>query len=70
MRAADGRILGVHLVGPGVTELIAGATLMTQWDAYVDEVAAITHAHPTVSEALRDAMLTASGVPFHGHGKE
>jgi dihydrolipoamide dehydrogenase len=65
VRARSGQVLGVHLVGPGVTELIAGASLATSWDAYVDEIAAIPHAHPTMSEVLREAMLTASGVPFH-----
>jgi dihydrolipoamide dehydrogenase len=64
----DGQVLGIHLVGPGVTELIGEASVITSWDAYVDEVAAITHAHPTLSEGIREAMLSASGRPFHTHG--
>jgi dihydrolipoamide dehydrogenase len=65
----DGCVVGVHLVGPGVTELIAGGAMATSWNAYVDEVAALTFPHPTVSEGLREAMLTASGVPFHSRGR-
>ena len=64
---ADGQVLGIHLVGPGVTELIGEASAITSWDAYTDEVAAITHAHPTLSEGIREVMLNASGTPFHSH---
>jgi dihydrolipoamide dehydrogenase len=66
--APDGRVVGVHLVGPGVTELIAGAAMATSWDAYVDEVAAIAFPHPTLSEGMREAMLAAAGLPLHAMG--
>jgi dihydrolipoamide dehydrogenase len=66
--APDGRVVGVHLVGPGVTELIAGAAMATSWDAYVDEVAAIAFPHPTLSEGVREAMLAAAGLPLHALG--
>ncbi|TVR28569.1 MAG: dihydrolipoyl dehydrogenase [Nitriliruptor sp.] len=61
-----GPVLGVHVVGPQATELIAAATLATAWDAVPAELAAITHAHPSLSEALGEAYLSAAGLPLHG----
>jgi dihydrolipoamide dehydrogenase len=62
-----GQTLGVHIVGPHATDLIAEATMATYWEALPAEVAAITHAHPTLYEAIGEAFLAASGTPFHGH---
>ncbi|MBW3661622.1 MAG: dihydrolipoyl dehydrogenase [Actinobacteria bacterium] len=62
-----GETLGVHIVGPHATDLIAEATMATYWEALPAEVAAITHAHPTLYEAIGEAFLAASGTPFHGH---
>ncbi|MEX0789913.1 MAG: FAD-dependent oxidoreductase, partial [Actinomycetota bacterium] len=61
----DGPVLGVHMVGPRVTELIAEAQLITNWEAYPREVAALIHPHPTLSEAMGEAMLTLAGTPLH-----
>lgn len=61
----DGPVLGVHMVGPRVTELIAEAQLITNWEAYPREVAALIHPHPTLSEAMGEAMLALAGTPLH-----
>ena len=61
-----GPVLGVHIVGPQATELIAAATLVTSWEAVPTELAAITHAHPSLSEAVGEAYLAAAGLPLHG----
>lgn len=63
---ATGRILGVHLVGPHVTDLISEAMLMTNWEAVAGEVARYIHPHPTLSEALGEAALALVGKPLHG----
>ncbi|MFT5223354.1 MAG: dihydrolipoamide dehydrogenase [Glaciecola sp.] len=63
----DGEVLGVHVVGPHATDLIAEATLATAWGALPSELAAITHAHPTLYEAMGEAFQAAAGLPFHGH---
>ena len=60
-----GEILGVHILGPRATDLIAEAALMIGMEATVDEVIATIHAHPTVSEALREATLATQGRAIH-----
>ena len=62
-----GPVLGVHLVGPHATDLIGEATLATAWEALPAELAAITHAHPSLYEAMGEAFQAAAGLPFHGH---
>jgi dihydrolipoamide dehydrogenase len=65
--AADqGQVLGVHMIGPRVTELIAEAQLITNWEAYPSEVAGLIHPHPTLSEALGESMMALAGKPLHG----
>jgi dihydrolipoamide dehydrogenase len=61
-----GKVLGVHMVGPRVTELIAEAQLITNWEAYPAEVAALFHPHPTLSEGLGETMLHLAGKQLHG----
>ena len=61
-----GPVLGVHIVGPHATDIIGEATLATSWEALPSELAAITHAHPTLYEALGEAFQAAAGLPFHG----
>ncbi|HEY8202901.1 MAG TPA: dihydrolipoyl dehydrogenase [Actinomycetota bacterium] len=61
-----GRVLGVHMIGARVTELIAEAQLITNWEAYPSEVAALIHPHPTQTEALGEAMLHLAGKQLHG----
>ncbi|HSL82714.1 MAG TPA: dihydrolipoyl dehydrogenase [Thermoanaerobaculia bacterium] len=59
------QVLGVHIVGVHATDLIAEATLATVWEALPEELAAITHAHPTLYEALGEAFQSAAGLPRH-----
>jgi dihydrolipoamide dehydrogenase len=61
-----GGILGVHVVGPQATELIAAATPVVTWGAVPAELATLPHAHPSVAEALGEAYLAAAGLPLHG----
>ena len=60
-----GAVLGVHLVGPHVTDLVAEAMLITNWEAVPAEVAALIHPHPTLSEAIGEAHLALAGKPLH-----
>ena len=63
---SGGPVVGVHVVGPHATDLIAEATLATTWEALPTELAAITHAHPSLYEAMGEAFQSAAGLPFHG----
>ncbi|MEP7055808.1 MAG: dihydrolipoyl dehydrogenase [Actinomycetota bacterium] len=63
----DGPVLGVHMVGPRVGDLIAEAQLITNWEALPSEVAELVHPHPTLSEALGEAHLALAGKPLHAH---
>jgi dihydrolipoamide dehydrogenase len=62
-----GRVVGVHLVGSRVGELIAEAQLIFNWDAEPDDVAALIHPHPTQSEIIGEANLALAGKPLHFH---
>jgi dihydrolipoamide dehydrogenase len=66
--AKDGPVLGVHIVGKHAGELIAEAQLITNWEAYADDVAQLVHPHPTLSESLGEAHLALAGKPLHNHG--
>jgi dihydrolipoamide dehydrogenase len=63
----DGPVLGVHMVGDRVGELIAEAQLITNWEALPAEVAQLIHPHPTMSEAVGEAHLALAGKPLHSH---
>ncbi len=63
----DGQVLGVHMVGDRVGELIGEAQLVVNWDAHADDVAPLVHAHPTQNEALGEAHLALAGKPLHAH---
>jgi dihydrolipoamide dehydrogenase len=63
----DGPVLGVHMVGARVGELIAEAQLITNWEALPSEVAQLIHPHPTMSEAVGEAHLALAGKPLHSH---
>ncbi|HZA72718.1 MAG TPA: dihydrolipoyl dehydrogenase [Propionibacteriaceae bacterium] len=67
VRAAGGPVVGVHMIGSRVSELVGEAQLMTGWDAYPEEVATMLHAHPTQHEALGEAHLALAGKPLHTH---
>jgi dihydrolipoamide dehydrogenase len=60
-----GPVLGVHMIGPHVTDLIAEAMLITNWEAMPAEVAALIHPHPTLSEAIGESHLALAGKPLH-----
>ena len=60
-----GEILGVHFIGPRVTELIAEAMLAVGWEAMPEEVAALIHPHPTLSESFGEAALALAGRALH-----
>ena len=65
--AKDGPVLGVHMVGERVGELIAEAQLITNWEALPAEVAQLIHPHPTMSEAVGEAHLALADKPLHSH---
>ncbi|WP_346006865.1 dihydrolipoyl dehydrogenase [Janibacter terrae] len=67
VRAKDGPVLGVHMVGLGVSELISEAQLVVGWEAHPEDVATLVHAHPTQGEALGEAAMLAAGRPLHAH---
>jgi dihydrolipoamide dehydrogenase len=66
--AKDGPVLGIHMVGKRVGDLIAEAQLITNWEAFPAEVAQLIHPHPTLSEAVGEAHLALAGKPLHSHG--
>jgi len=61
----SGRILGVHILGPRASELIAEAVSVMAFAGSIDDLAAITHAHPTLAEAFKEAALGAAGKAVH-----
>ncbi|MGW7824960.1 dihydrolipoyl dehydrogenase [Streptomyces puniciscabiei] len=63
--AGGGQVLGVHLVGPHVSEMIAESQLIVGWDAEPADVARHVHAHPTLSEAVGEVFLTLAGRGLH-----
>ncbi|WP_068324808.1 dihydrolipoyl dehydrogenase [Janibacter terrae] len=67
VRAKDGPVLGVHMVGLGVSELISEAQLVVGWEAHPEDVTPLVHAHPTQGEALGEAAMLAAGRPLHAH---
>ena len=56
-----GRILGVHMAGPWVTEQLGQAYLAVNWEASVDEVAGFLQPHPSLSESFGEAVLSLTG---------
>jgi dihydrolipoamide dehydrogenase len=63
----DGPVVGVHMVGARVGELVGEAQLIYNWEAFPAEVAQLVHAHPTQTEALGEAHLALAGKPLHAH---
>ena len=64
----NGPVLGIHMVGSRVGELLAEAQLIFNWEATADDVAPLVHAHPTMSEAMGEAHMALAGKPLHAHG--
>ena len=67
VRQKDGPVVGVHMVGARVGELIGEAQLIYNWEGYAEDVAPLVHAHPTQNEALGEAHLALAGKPLHAH---
>jgi dihydrolipoamide dehydrogenase len=65
IRVNDGPIVGMHLIGARVGELIGEAQLVVNWEAYPEDLAPLLHAHPTQDEALGEAFLAIAGKPLH-----
>ncbi|WP_433871977.1 dihydrolipoyl dehydrogenase [Saccharopolyspora sp. CA-218241] len=68
VRATEGPVVGLHLIGDRVGELIGEAQLIYNWEALPEDVAPLVHAHPTQTEALGEAHLALAGKPLHVHG--
>ncbi|MFR9803070.1 dihydrolipoyl dehydrogenase [Pseudonocardia sp. RS010] len=68
VRAKDGPVVGIHMVGARVGELVGEAQLVYNWEAEPGDVAPLVHAHPTQNEAFGEAHLALAGKPLHTHG--
>ena len=62
----DGPLLGVHIVGPWATELLAEGYLAVNWEATADDLGALIHPHPTLSELFGESALALTGRSLHG----
>ncbi|WP_370503454.1 dihydrolipoyl dehydrogenase [Cellulomonas sp. ICMP 17802] len=67
VRQKDGPVIGIHMIGARVGELIGEGQLIVNWEAYPEDVASLVHAHPTQNEALGEAHLALAGKPLHAH---
>jgi dihydrolipoamide dehydrogenase len=65
VRVNDGPVVGMHMIGARVGELIGEAQLVVNWEAYPEDLAPLLHAHPTQDEALGEAFLALAGKPLH-----
>ena len=65
VRVNEGPIVGMHMIGARVGELIGEAQLVVNWEAYPEDLAPLLHAHPTQDEALGEAFLALAGKPLH-----
>jgi dihydrolipoamide dehydrogenase len=68
VQVTDGPVVGIHMVGSRVSELIGEAQLIYNWEAFPADVAQLVHMHPTQNEALGEAHLALAGKPLHVHG--
>ncbi|PCH42741.1 dihydrolipoyl dehydrogenase [Wolfiporia cocos MD-104 SS10] len=59
------RVLGVHIIGPNAGEMVGEATLAIEYGASAEDIARTTHAHPTLSEAFKEAAMAAYQKPIH-----
>jgi dihydrolipoamide dehydrogenase len=67
VRQKDGPVVGIHMVGARVGELIGEAQLIYNWEGHPEDVAPLVHGHPTQNEALGEAHLALAGKPLHAH---
>lgn len=65
VRLNDGPVVGVHMIGARVGELIGEAQLVVNWEAHPEDIAPLLHAHPTQNESLGEAFLYLAGKPLH-----
>ena len=65
VRVKEGPVVGVHMIGARVGELLGEAQMIVNWEAHPEDVAPYIHAHPTQYEALGEAMLNLAGKPLH-----
>lgn len=59
------KVLGVHIIGPNAGEMIAEAVLAVEYGASSEDIARTTHAHPTLSEAFKEAAMAVQSKPIH-----
>jgi len=64
--AENGRVIGVHIIGPHATDLIAEGALAVQTGCTLQELAETIHAHPTTAEIMLEVSLKALGRALHG----
>jgi dihydrolipoamide dehydrogenase len=67
IKAPDGPVVGIVMVGERVGELVGEAQLIYNWEAYPEDVTPLVHAHPTQTEAIGEAFLALAGKPLHVH---
>jgi dihydrolipoamide dehydrogenase len=67
VRQKSGPVVGVHMVGARVGDLIGEGQLIVNWEAFPEDVAQLVHAHPTQNEAIGEAHLALAGKPLHAH---
>jgi dihydrolipoamide dehydrogenase len=67
VRQKDGPVVGIHMVGARVGELVGEAQLIYNWEGHAEDVAPLVHGHPTQNEALGEAHLALAGKPLHSH---
>jgi len=67
VRLAGGPVVGMHMIGARIGELVGSAQLIVNWEAYPEDVAELVHAHPTQSEAIGEAFMDLAGKPLHSH---
>lgn len=65
VRVNDGPVVGVHMIGARVGELVSEAQLIVNWEAYPEDVAQLIHAHPTQGESIGEAHMALAGRPLH-----
>jgi dihydrolipoamide dehydrogenase len=63
--AATDRVLGIHILGPHASDVIAEAALAMEFSASAEDIGRTVHAHPTLAEALKEAALAVDGRPLN-----
>ena len=65
VQVVDGPIVGVHMIGARVGELVGEAQLIVNWEATPEDIAPFVHGHPTQNETIGETMLKLAGKPLH-----